>query len=179
MRASTNANIIHMWNITKDCGRPSSLLKCYFFSCVSTFLGPLPFVIYFLITPQTSCYLYSILYSPSPLSQLVPLSYSFPWSIFLTFFPKPIKCWYILWASKRLELVCVVNNLYNAIWPRSYEVIIKHPISSILNILNKPSLHFPPVSKKKRKKNCVTCLLRTLSIYIPKLVLFNLLKISD
>ena len=135
MRVSANANLIQLWNITKDCGRPSSLLKCYFFSCVSTFLGPLPLVIYFLITPQTYWYLYSILYSPSPLSQLVPLSYSFPWSIFLTFFPKPIKCWYILWVSMRLELVCVVNNLYNARWPRSYEVIIKHPISSILNIL--------------------------------------------
>ena len=138
MNASTNANIILLWNLTKDCRRLSSLLTCYFFSCVSTFLGPLPLVIYFLIAPQTCCYLYSILYSPSPLSQLVPLSYSFPWSIFLTFFPKPIKCWYILWASKRLELVCVVNNLYNAIWPRSYEVIIKHPISSILSILTSP-----------------------------------------
>ena len=90
MNASTNASIIHMWYITKDCGRPSSLLKCHFFSCVSTFLGPLHLVIYFLLAPLPCCYfysiLYSILYSPSPLYQLVPLSHSFLWSIFLTLF---------------------------------------------------------------------------------------------
>ena len=90
MRISANANIIQLWNITKDCGRPSSLLKCHFFSCVSTFLAPLHLVIYFLLAPLPCCYLYSILYSilysPSPLSQLVPLSHSFLWSIFLILF---------------------------------------------------------------------------------------------
>ena len=110
MRASTNANIIHMWNITKDCGRPSSLLKCHFFSCVSTFLGPLPLVIYFLIAPLTCCYLYSILYSPSPLSQLVPLSHSFLWSIFLTFFLNLLSVG--IFYERRCALSCLCSQQF-------------------------------------------------------------------
>ena len=90
MRVSAKATLIQLWNITKDWGRPISFLKCHFFSCVSPFLAPLHLVIYFLLAPLPCCYLYSILYSilysPSPLSQLAPLSHPFLRSIFLTLF---------------------------------------------------------------------------------------------
>ena len=139
----------------------SLLFLCFYI------LGPIAFS--HLFPPSPSALLLSLLY---PL--LYPLFSKSPFStgsfepflslVYLSnFIPKLIKCWYILWASKRLELVCVVNNLYNAIWPRSYEVIIKHPISSILNILNKPSLHFRPVSKKKRKKKLCNLSLKNLA----------------
>ena len=104
MRISSNANLIQLW-YTKDWGRPISFLKCHFFSCVSPFLAPLHLVIYFLLAPLPCCYLYSILssilYFPSPLSQLVPLSHSYLRSIFLTLFLNFFKCWYILWVAPR------------------------------------------------------------------------------